>query len=261
MIQMSVVNQKEANLALASHFLHSAALSGCDIAVLPEMFVCPYDMQYFKVYAEKAGETTWSMLSALAKKHHIYIVGGSIPELSEDGNLYNTCFVFDRNGAEILCYRKMHLFDIHIPNKQIFLESSVFSPGQSPGICSTEFGKIGVAICFDLRFPNLFASLAAEKVKTVFLPASFNKTTGPAHWELLHRARAVDFRMFLVGVATANTKEASYQSYGHSIAVTPWGDVLRQLDEKEELATISLDLSLVDKMNQQIPLIKSPYLP
>lgn len=249
---MSVCADKSANLAAAASAVADAAARGCDLVALPEMFCCPYDTAHFPAYAEEAGGTVWRTLAQMAREHHIWLVGGTMPERQGE-RLYNTCFVFDRNGRQAACYRKMHLFDVNIDGGQQFQESAVLSAGTHPAVFPTEFGTVGLAICFDLRFPALFERIADLGADLVIVPASFNWTTGPRHWELLFRSRAVDQQIYALGVASAQDPTASYVSYGHSIVCDPWGDVVAQAGAEQTALEVELDLGLVREVRRQLP--------
>ncbi len=227
-----------------------------DFILLPEIFTCPYDNRCFPAYAQEDGGEVFQFLSNLARDHQCYLIGGSVPEVDEQGKIYNTSYVFDRGGDLIGKHRKVHLFDIDVPGGQYFKESDVLTAGDSVTVFDTEFGKVGVCICFDIRFPDLFLTMREMGVRMVFVPAAFNMTTGPAHWETLFRSRALDQQIFLLGCSPARDTEASYVAYGHSILTDPWGRVINELDEKEGLLSEVIDLDLVDAVRQQIPLRK-----
>ena len=169
-----------------------AAEENAGLLALPEMFCCPYDVGCFPAFAEEEGGSLWKTCSDLARDFGIYLSAGTMPERDSDGKIYNTAYVFDRNGRQIARHRKMHLFDINVKNGQHFQESAVLSPGNDITVFETEFCVMGLAVCYDIRFPELFRLMAAKGAKVILVPASFNMTTGPAHWELLFRARAVD---------------------------------------------------------------------
>ena len=149
----------------------------------------------------------------MANENNVYILAGSIPE-KEGEKLYNTSYLFDRNGEIIAKHRKMHLFDIDVKGKIRFMESDVLSPGNEVTIAETEFGKIGIGICYDVRFPELARIMVENGALILFYPGAFNMTTGPAHWELLFRSRALDNQVYCVGVAPALNESLSYHSYG-----------------------------------------------
>ena len=225
-----------------------------DLIMLPEMWNGPYEAKRFPDFAEPEGGPSWQFLSALAKERHVYLCGGSIAE-REDDRVYNTAYVFDPDGRQIAKHRKMHLFDIDVKGGQRFFESDTLSPGNDVTVFSTPFCKMGLCICYDFRFPELARLMVDAGAKVILVPAAFNMTTGPAHWELLFRQRAVDNQVYTVGVAPARDPAASYQSWGHSIVCSPWGEVLMQADEKESVAITSLDLDRVDEIRRQLPLL------
>ena len=255
MIQMKVVSDKEQNLKQALSFLQSAKNAGADLAVLPEMFCCPYLATNFPKYAEEDGEYTYQFLSSAAKSLGIYLICGSVPEKDTFGNVFNTSYVFDRQGDMIGKHRKMHLFDINVAGGQRFFESETLSAGDRVTVFDTEFGKIGLCICYDIRFPELSRLMSLQGARLIIVPGAFNMTTGPAHWETLFKSRALDNQVFTIGVAPARDADFSYVSYGHSIAVSPWGEILLQMDEKEQFALIDLDFNLTDSIREQLPLL------
>lgn len=225
-----------------------------NLIMLPEMWNGPYEAKRFPDFAEPEGGPSWQFLSALAKERHVYLCGGSVAE-REDDRVYNTAYVFDPDGRQIAKHRKMHLFDIDVKGGQRFFESDTLSPGNDVTVFSTPFCKMGLCICYDFRFPELARLMVDAGAKVILVPAAFNMTTGPAHWELLFRQRAVDNQVYTVGVAPARDPAASYQSWGHSIVCSPWGEVLMQADEKESVAITSLDLDRVDEIRRQLPLL------
>lgn len=253
-VQMKVRGTKEESIKEAERRIREAAILGADFVVLPEMFACPYETSGFPLYAEGAEGKTVRRLSEAAGKNGVYLVGGSIPERDEAGRIYNASFAFGRDGALLARHRKVHLFDIDIPGGQFFRESDTLSPGEAATVFPTEFGPMGLCICFDIRFPELFREMADQGARVIFCPAAFNRTTGPLHWELLFRARAVDCQLFTVGAAPAADEDASYISYGHSIVVSPWGKVLAQAGEEECILTAGLELSEAEAVRRQIPI-------
>ena len=228
-----------------------------DFIILPEMFNCPYSNDKFIEYCEdEKTSKTLNVISRLASKNNVYILSGSIPE-KDDSKLYNTSYLFGKTGEIIAKHRKMHLFDIDVKDKITFKESDVLTAGDTVTIADTDFGKIGIGICYDVRFPEL-ARLMVEKGALILVyPGAFNMTTGPAHWELLFRSRALDNQVYCIGVAPALNNDASYHSYGHSIVANPWGEVLAQGDEKEQIMVCDIDLSEIKKIREELPLLKN----
>lgn len=251
-IQLRVTGNKQENLRRAAALIESAG--GVDMAMLPEMFCCPYDNGCFREYGEEEGGEAYRTLSRLARERGIWLVGGSIPELQGE-RVYNTCYVFDSSGHCVARHRKMHLFDINVAGGQCFQESAVLSAGDEVTVFDTPWGRMGLCICFDLRFPELSQLMALEGARVLLVPAAFNRTTGPAHWELLFRQRAVDTQCFTVGTAPAADETASYVSWGHSIVCDPWGTVLHQCGGEEAVTVTELALERVETVRQQLPLL------
>ena len=256
MIQSAVTADKQDNLHRAADAIRSAAQNGADMAVLPEMFCCPYENSCFRPYGEEVGGPAWQMLSAAARENNVYVVGGSIPEL-EDDRVYNTSFVFAPTGAQIARHRKAHLFDIDVPGGQRFKESDTLSPGNAITTFETKFGIFGLCICFDLRFEELARCMTLRGAKAIVVPAAFNMTTGPAHWELLFRQRAVDNQCYTVGTSPARDNVASYTAWGHSIVCDPWGTVVKQINEQPQISVTELDMDKVDEIRRQLPILSA----
>jgi len=254
--QLPVKADKHENLNQAAIMLQEGASAGAQLAVLPEMFNCPYDIHCFRDYAENipSGETT-NHLSSLARTHGLFLVGGSIPELVGE-LLYNTSIVFNPKGEIIAKHRKAHLFDVDVKNGIKFTESQVLSAGNTTTLFETPWGKFGVEICYDIRFPELTRKMAKDGARLVIVPAAFNMTTGPAHWELLFRSRALDNQIFMLGTSPARNPQASYIAYGHSLAVNPWGQVLAHLDERPGVLMVDLDLSQIEEVRESLPVLK-----
>lgn len=253
-IQMLVTADKEQNLRTAGTYVAEAASAGADLVVLPEMFCCPYQTDLFPAYAEPAGGKTWQLLSGLAADHQVCLVGGTMPEI-EDHHLYNTSFVFDRQGVQIARHRKMHLFDIAVQGGQHFQESATVTPGQAVTVFATDFCPVGLCVCYDFRFPELARRMVDRGAAVLIVPGAFNSTTGPAHWEVLFRSRAIDNQVFTIGCAPACDQTASYHSWGHTLMVSPWGDILGQLDRGPGWLIRDIDLDAVTRVRRQLPLL------
>eukprot|EP01084_Bolivina_argentea_P078835 143059_1 len=251
--QFIVGDDKQKNLKTASDAIEQAVNQGADMIVLPEVFNSPYSNDSFPVYCEpvppvntvsSAIDATTSpsshMLSKAAKAHNKYIIGGSFPEQiyeNDTKKLYNTCLIFDRNGDIIGKYRKMHLFDINVPGKMTFYESKTLTGGSDycvvniDGITKDSF-KIGIGICYDIRFSEVAEVYRQKGCSMIVYPGAFNTTTGPLHWELLSRSRAIDNQLYITTCSPARNYESSgYPVWGYSMITDPWGKVLKQLDE------------------------------
>jgi len=195
------------------------------------------------------------MIRELAKELGVYIVAGSIPERDGD-KLYNTCLVASPEGKFVAKHRKVHLFDIDIPGKMTFKESDTLTGGQSVTVFDSPYGKIGLGICYDIRFPEYAQVMASEGAKIFIYPGAFNTTTGPAHWELLQRARALDNQAYVLTCSPARNPESTYQAWGHSSAISPWGEVLATTEHSPALVFAELNLDRIDEVRNQIPIRK-----
>ncbi|NPV27405.1 MAG: carbon-nitrogen hydrolase family protein [Firmicutes bacterium] len=254
--QLTVVDDKTVNLKQARAMIKAAAQTGGQVVVLPEMFNCPHENKSFPVYAETFpnGETI-QMLKEAAREEKIYLIGGSIPERDRE-RLYNTSFVFSPSGELLGRHRKIHLFDVQLASGLSFRESDTLAPGNTLTVVETEYCPIGVVICYDLRFPELLRLMALLGAQVIVVPAAFNMTTGPAHWEVLLRMRAVDNQVYVVGASPARNEAASYVAYGHSLVVEPWGRVIASADEKEQIILAEIDLEHLHRVREELPLLK-----
>lgn len=254
--QMKVGLDKTQNVKKAVKFIRKAG-EKADLVVLPEMFNCPYQTDQFPSYAEGADESpTLKAVSRAARDSEVYLVAGSIPERDQD-HIYNTSFIYNPTGELIGRHRKLHLFDIAVPGQIQFKESETLTPGDQVTLVDTDFGKLGVAICYDIRFPELARLMTLQGAQLLVFPGAFNLTTGPAHWEILSRTRALDNQVYLATCSPARDEKASYVAYGHSLVADPWGEVIFQAGIGEEILYASIKASRVDEVRQELPLLKN----
>jgi len=279
--QIHVTSDKNKNLQHMEELVTSAVQSSTekpvDIVVLPEVWNSPYGTSFFPVYAEKVPSVfqtpsteihpSVSKLCALAQSLGVWIVGGSIPEcedviVSEEGNLqqtemkrllFNTCVIINNEGTIVGKHRKIHLFDIDIPGKMTFKESDSLTAGKQVTVVDTPWGKLGVGICYDMRFPELGMLMRQRGCRFLIYPGAFNMVTGPLHWELLQKARAVDNQLYVMACSPARDTTAGYVAWGHSSVVSPWGDVVSKAGAEEEVVYADLDFEKVTDMRANIP--------
>jgi len=254
-IQLAVTANKSENIQNAKTKIAEAAQNGAKVIVLPECWNCPYGNKYFPTYAEAIPGPSTAMLQEMAKNCKIYLIGGSIPE-KEGEKLYNTSISCDPLGNIIGKHRKVHLFDIDVPGKIRFVESETLSAGNSLTILDTEFCKIGVGICYDIRFAEMALLYCAQGVKFLCYPGAFNMTTGPVHWEILQRGRALDNQLYVAAVSPARDPNADYIAWGHTTVVNPWGEVIATTDEKPSIVYADIAINRVDEVRAQIPILQ-----
>lgn len=252
--QLSPGPDKAANLAQAREMIGAAG--DADLVLLPEMFNCPYQSDLFPAFAEAWPQgDTLAMLQAAARAHGIVLVGGSIPEREGD-RIYNTCFVFGPDGSLLGRHRKMHLFDVQLEEGLTFRESATLTAGHEVNVAVAPRISLGLAVCYDMRFPELFRLLALAGAQLVAVPGNFNLITGPAHWELLARCRAVDNQFFLAAASCARDPASSYTAYGHSLVVDPWGTVLARAGTGAEILRATLSLDEIARVRGSLPVLQ-----
>lgn len=236
--QFQTKNNKQFNLQKTRTFIQMSKGEKANIIALPEMFNCQYDEISFKKFAEFEGEETFKFLKEMSKD--IVLIGGSIPEKDKEGFYYNTSYIFE-NKKLIGKYRKINLFNINYNNIKIH-ESDYLNSGQKTTVVDTSFGPIGIAICFDIRFPELFLEMNKKEPFLYVIPSTFNKITGPAHFKLLGRSRAVDFQCFVALISTASNTKAKYDPYGHTMLIDAWGNIMGELESEEGILLNKLKL-------------------
>ena len=234
----------------AGKMIAEAAANGAQVVALPEMWSCPYSREYFRKYTSLGHEELTAAMSSWARENGIVLVGGSVPEKDGD-KTYNTCFVFDKEGKQIAKHRKVHLFDINTPTMR-FRESGTFTPGNEITVFDTEYGRMGAAICYDVRFAELFRAMAMRGAEIVFLPAQYNVSAGPRAWELALRSRSADNEFFFVGASCARYVGFPYECWGHSAVADPGGNIIASCDEKEQILYCDIDLAKVDEVRGRL---------
>ncbi len=257
LVQNQIQPKKEDNIKRAQGLLEKAAAGGASLAVLPELFDAPYDAPDFVPLAEPfPGGPTGTMLSETAVKTGLHIAG-SMVELGDDGRAYNTGFIFDPQGELIHTHRKVHLYDVDIPGGITFFESDFFGAGESYGAVQTELGGLGMVVCHDLRFCELFRPQVLAGAELIIVPAAFNKTSGPAHWEILIRTRAMENTVYLAACGGAPHPGIEYPYYGHSSLVDPYGNIVAQAKgSEEEIVFSEFDRHRLEEVRAALPVLK-----
>jgi len=258
LVQMNAQQDEQKNMEKAMAFVDEAVKKQAELVALPEFF------HFMGANKEKRAHThdlqggrLPQRLKAKASEHQIFLLGGSFLEATpQEGMFYNTSVLFGPDGSLLAAYRKIHLFDVEIPGRLRFLESRVTLPGQKVVVAETPHGLWGLSICYDLRFPELFRSLALKGAELIFVPSAFALFTGKDHWEPLLRARAIENQVYLLAPNQIGTHPPSYQSLGSSMIVDPWGTVIARAPDQEGIITADVDPNRVKKVRAELPCLQ-----
>ena len=256
-IQMVSGYQLQANLDVVARLVAAAAADGAKLLVLPETFALFGAKQQELGIAEASPKASVRyFIRQLASQHRIWIVAGTIPVAScdHDNKPHASCFLFDDQGVEVSCYRKMHLFDVDIKDKQgSYRESDTYAAGDQVVVAETPFGKVGFAVCYDIRFPELFRAMLVEQVDIVVVPAAFTQVTGDAHWQALLRARAIETQCYIIGANQGGFHSDKRSTSGGSVIINGWGEVIAEMDLGEGYVLADIDTAALQKIRSDIP--------
>jgi deaminated glutathione amidase len=259
-VQMDTRDDKKLNLEKAKTLIEKAVSQGAEIVGLPEYFnfIGP-DARKFEEAEAIPGPTT-DFLSSIARKHGIWLQGGSITEKLEGRNkLFNTTVFFNPKGEIAGRYRKIHLLDIEVRNGVAMKESATKDPGDQIVVCETDLGKVGLSICYDMRFPEVYRIMTLEGAVLVFVSADFALYTGKDHWEPILRTRAIENQIFLIAPAQIGIKPTvpPFPTFARSMIIDPWGTVIAKAPDLETCIVADLDLDYLEQMREQLPCLKS----
>lgn len=250
--QLSSRQDKAANLAAAGAAIDALAAQGADLIVLPEMFNFHGLDEANAGAAEPIPGPTSEWVKSKAAEYHVFLHCGSFAE-RRDGKVFNTSLVFDRSGRQIARYSKMHLFDVRLPDGLEYTESAYLTAGDEVVVCECEGWNVGLAICYDLRFPQLFHALADEGAHLIVLPAAFTVPTGISHWEPLVRTRAIENGCYVAACGQWGRYARGRENYGHSMVVDPWGTVVAQCRERVDTLVADLDMDHLLSIRERMP--------
>ena len=252
-IQMSSTTDKEENKGTAEALIREAASAGAELVALPELWSCHGLEKVYRENAEPVPGPTTEFLGDLARELGVYLLGGSILEGGRDSErLSNTSMFFDPSGSMTAVYRKIHLFDVRVSEKE-YLESANIAPGSEIVAAKAGAATLGLSVCYDVRFPELYRLLALRGAEILAVPAAFTLQTGKDHWEILLRARAVENQAFVVAPAQWGQKADGRWTYGRSMIVDPWGTVLATCPDRDGYALATLDLDYLDRFRTEFP--------
>ena len=253
-VQMTSGADKSENLATASRLVRQAAERGAALIALPELFNCLGSHDIIISQAEEIPGPTSEAMRALAAECQVTLVAGSIGERSkESGKIYNTSLLFGPDGTPLAQYRKLHLFDIDLPGFVTFRESHFMSVGQRLVVTETAVGRLGHAICYDLRFPELFRLLIDLGAECFVIPSAFTMVTGRDHWQVLLQARAIENQVFVIAPNQYGRHSPKLETYGRSLILDPWGTVLATAPDGEGFICADIDLENLDRVRRQLP--------
>ena len=254
--QSTTGTDPQANARALEAAIGEAAAGGAEILFTPEMsgLLDRDSPRAAKNLRSEDEDEVLARCREAARRHRIWLHLGSIAVLFADGKVANRGYVIDREGEIRARYDKLHLFDVDLPTGESWRESNVYSAGEGVVLLNgTPVGKLGLTICYDLRFPGLFARLAEADADVIAVPAAFTVPTGKAHWHVLLRARAIEAGLFVVAAAQVGRHEDGRQTFGHSLVVDPWGEVLLDMGEKPGVAFADIDLKRISDVRSRIP--------
>jgi deaminated glutathione amidase len=256
-VQMASGADKAKNLATAEGLVAEAAARGAVLVGLPENVAWMGPEAERAQAAEALDGPTLAKLASLAKALGIHLLAGSVLEAgAPGGRMYNTSVLFGPLGQRLAVYRKIHLFDAKLGDGQSYLESAAVAPGEAIVSAQTALGRIGLSVCYDVRFPELYRALSAEGAVLLCAPSAFTLVTGKDHWEVLLRARAIENLAYVLAPAQGGQHPGHRQTYGHALVVDPWGLVVACASEGEGLAVAAFDLGLVERLRARLPALQ-----
>lgn len=257
-IQFCATASVDENLQSIATLTQKAVQQGARLIVLPENAALMGAAEHAKLeISEIAGEgRIQAFLSQLAKQHQVWIVGGTLPIKSDQpGKVFAASFLFNDQGECVARYDKIHLFDVAVTKNEVYCESNTIAPGNKIVVHETPFGKIGMAVCYDLRFPELFRCMLLAGADFFVLPSAFTQKTGAAHWHVLTRARAIENTCYLIGAGQGGQHANGRETYGHSLIVNPWGEILAEAGEQGEAVVVAdIDIAMMQEIRSRLPM-------
>lgn len=254
-VQMTSTADLPANLAAARSLVAEAVYRGAELIALPENFAfLRREGEPIPCAQSIDGEIVTSLRS-LARDHRVWILGGTFPESAPDSRVHNTSVLVSPDGDIVAVYRKIHLFDVDLSDRGggTFVESAMVAPGDEIVVAVTPFGKIGLSVCYDVRFPELYRAMADRGADFIAVPSAFTPETGKDHWEVLLRARAIENQAFVLAPAQCGRHSADRSSYGRSLIIDPWGIVLAQATDRPGVLVADCDLASLERVRRIVP--------
>lgn len=261
LIQLSVTDDPVANLAATQGFIRQAVEAGAGFVLTPEMTNCLSSSRDHQraIFRHEGEDGTLAALRDAAREHGIWLLIGSLGLLTQDrdGRFANRSFLIGPDGAIAARYDKIHMFDVNVSETEVYRESAAYRPGAQAVLADAGWARVGLTVCYDLRFPQLYRRLAQGGAQVITIPAAFNHITGAAHWETLVRARAIETGCFVLAPAQTGfhveTHGKGRRTHGHSLAVAPWGEILADAGTEPGVTLVDLDLTQVDEARGRVP--------
>jgi len=257
-VQTASSHNLQENIQKACQFIQQAAKQGAKLVVLPENFATlglPREQALKNAETYQTGPLQQQLAEA-AKANQVWVIGGTLPiKASHPGKIFSSCIVWNDHGESVARYDKTHLFDVNVTANQAYRESEILMAGNKIVVVPTPFGKIGLAICYDIRFPELFRAFMLQGAQIIVLPSAFTVETGTVHWETLLKARAIENLCYLIGAAEVGTRADGRTTYGHSMIVGPWGEILAHQDSGTGVILANIDLVKLKALREQFPVL------
>ncbi|MGZ8226171.1 MAG: carbon-nitrogen hydrolase family protein [Methylococcaceae bacterium] len=258
-IQMASCPNISSNLLTAERLIAEAAKAGAKLVALPENFALMGDHELDKIKVKEVDGKgpIQDFLAAVAKKYAVWVIGGTMPIAGDDSNKVRAaCLIFNDQGEKVARYDKMHLFDVNVPGTdEVYRESDSIEPGHEPLVIDTPFGKLGIAVCYDLRFPEFFRNMSRKGVEILVIPSAFTSETGAAHWELLLRARAVENLCYVIAPNQGGFHKNGRKTFGHSMIIDPWGVVLDCYKTGGGFVCADIDIERLERVRGSFPVL------
>lgn len=254
-VQMNSQPDLNKNLTQAEDLIDLAVRQGAELVTLPENFSFLGDESAKMQQAETIAQASEKFLKTMAQKYQVTILGGGFPVPAESGKVYNTALLIGKSGEELVRYEKVHLFDVNLPDGNTYRESETVLTGMRlpPIYPSKELGNLGLSVCYDVRFPELYRHLSQMGAEVLFVPAAFTAYTGKDHWQVLLQARAIENTCYVIAPAQTGRHNSLRQSHGHAVIIDPWGIILADAGDKPGVAIASINPSRLEQVRRQMP--------
>jgi predicted amidohydrolase len=253
-IQMTSIPNLSANLRQAEEWIDYAAHQGCELITLPENFAFLGPEEEKTRQAEQIAARCEEFLQKMAQRFQVYVLGGGYPVPDQQGRVFNTATLIAPNGAELVRYQKIHLFDVNLPDGNTYRESNTIAPGHEVHTCSVDqLGTLGLSVCYDIRFPELYRKLVKQGADVLLIPAAFTEYTGRDHWKILVQARAIENTSYVIAPAQVGIHYQRRQCHGHAMIVDPWGVILADAGDKPGVAIAEISPERLQNVRRQMP--------